>query len=89
MAESNHLTQSKDDITAHMNSQIILKFGYSMRNRTYGGVELNQGVKVNQMVVAPLLFGRRSLLRRALLRRCTVVDGDGELRMTPRSKENA
>jgi hypothetical protein len=37
-------------------------------------VESNQGVKVNQMVVAPLLFGRRSLLRRALLRWCTVAE---------------
>jgi hypothetical protein len=70
----------KYDVTAPRNSQITLKFDYSMRTRTCGGVESNQGVKVNQMGVAPLLFGHRSLLRRALLRRCMVVDSDGELR---------
>jgi hypothetical protein len=36
--------------------------------------------KASTMVQAPLFFGRRSLLRWACLRRCSAVDGDGELR---------
>jgi hypothetical protein len=56
-----------------MNSQIILKFGYSMRNRTYGGVESNQGVKVNQMVVVATIFGNRSDAGDHVLRRRTAA----------------
>jgi hypothetical protein len=65
------------------NSQMVFNFDDLIR------IEWNELVlqlwksKASTMVQAPLLFGRRSLLRWALLRWCTVVNGDGELRRLP------
>jgi hypothetical protein len=63
MAESNNLTQSKDDVTDEFHSQITLQSDDSMQNRTRGGVESNQKIMVSSLVQAPLGIGRRSLLR--------------------------
>jgi hypothetical protein len=51
----------KYDITAPRNSQITLKFDYSMRIRTCGGVESNQKVKVSERVPTPLSYNPQNL----------------------------
>jgi hypothetical protein len=58
----------------------MFKFVDSLQIRTCGGVESNQGIKAVHVVVATTIFGHRSLPRRTLLRWCTVVNSDGELR---------
>jgi hypothetical protein len=102
MAESNNLTQSKDDVTDEIHSQIMFKFVDSLQIRTCGGVESNRGIKAVHVVVATSIFGHRSLLRRTLLRRAATVyvglrnqsaremtEGLGSLRISPGTRWSA
>jgi hypothetical protein len=65
----------KYDVTAPRNSQITLKFDYSMRIRTCGEVESNQKIKVSERVPTPLSFNPRNLTGGELKRRRNTAHG--------------
>jgi hypothetical protein len=71
------LTGQCDDVINEIHSQMMFKFGDSLRIRRFDCGEKVQWIKASQGVPAPLVFGQRHIAGGVPERRCVQVTACG------------